>query len=109
MTVEASKSKDREPGLVIVLVRPQLAENVGAAARAMLNFGLTELRLVAPRHRWPDAAAYRAGEVSYIELLTAQRSFAQMNLDYVEALGELRAALVEIDGLLLKDSLESDR
>ena len=61
MTVEASKSKDREPGLVIVLVRPQLAENVGAAARAMLNFGLTELRLVAPRHRWPDAAAYRAG------------------------------------------------
>jgi tRNA/rRNA methyltransferase len=44
----------------IVLVRPQLAENVGAAARAMLNFGLTELRLVAPRHRWPDAAAYRS-------------------------------------------------
>jgi tRNA/rRNA methyltransferase len=47
------------PAPVIVLVRPQLAENVGAAARAMLNFGLTELRLVAPRHRWPDAAAYR--------------------------------------------------
>jgi tRNA/rRNA methyltransferase len=45
----------------IVLVRPQLAENVGAAARAMLNFGLTELRLVAPRHRWPDATAYRSG------------------------------------------------
>jgi tRNA/rRNA methyltransferase len=45
---------------VIVLVRPQLAENVGAAARAMLNFGLTEVRLVAPRHRWPDAAAYRS-------------------------------------------------
>ncbi len=45
---------------VVVLVRPQLAENVGAAARAMLNFGLTELRLVAPRHRWPDAAAYRS-------------------------------------------------
>jgi cobalt-zinc-cadmium efflux system outer membrane protein len=51
-------------------------------------------------------AAYRAGEISYIELLTAQRSFAQMNLDYVEALGELRAAIVEIDGLLLKDSLD---
>src|SRR5262245_49152441 len=46
---------------VVVLVRPQLAENVGAAARAMLNFGLTELRLVAPRHRWPDVAAYRSG------------------------------------------------
>jgi tRNA/rRNA methyltransferase len=44
----------------IVLVRPQLAENVGAVARAMLNFGLTEMRLVSPRHRWPDAVAYRA-------------------------------------------------
>jgi tRNA/rRNA methyltransferase len=45
----------------IVLVRPQLAENVGATARAMLNFGLAELRLVSPRHPWPDAMAYRAG------------------------------------------------
>jgi tRNA/rRNA methyltransferase len=45
---------------VVVLVRPQLAENIGAAARAMLNFGLTELRLVAPRQRWPDGAAYRS-------------------------------------------------
>ena len=32
----------------IVLVRPQLAENIGKAARAMLNFGLTDLRLVSP-------------------------------------------------------------
>jgi tRNA/rRNA methyltransferase len=60
MTVEVSPTSDRRPGPVIVLVRPQLAENVGAAARAMLNFGVTELRLVAPRHRWPDAVAYRA-------------------------------------------------
>ena len=45
---------------VVVLVRPQLGENIGAAARAMLNFGLTELRLVAPRQRWPDAVAYRS-------------------------------------------------
>jgi tRNA/rRNA methyltransferase len=44
----------------VVLVRPQLAENIGAAARAMRNFGLAELRLVAPRAPWPDAAAYRA-------------------------------------------------
>jgi tRNA/rRNA methyltransferase len=43
-----------------VLVRPQLAENIGAAARAMLNFGLTELRLVEPRQGWPQAAAIRA-------------------------------------------------
>ena len=41
----------------MVLVRPQLGENIGAAARAMLNFGLTELRLVAPRDGWPNKAA----------------------------------------------------
>ena len=34
---------------IIVLVRPQLGENIGKAARAMLNFGLTEMRLVEPR------------------------------------------------------------
>jgi len=42
---------------VIVLVRPQLGENIGKAARAMLNFGLTELRLVAPRDGWPNPSA----------------------------------------------------
>jgi tRNA/rRNA methyltransferase len=38
-------------------VRPQLGENIGKAARAMLNFGLTELRLVAPRDGWPNPSA----------------------------------------------------
>lgn len=42
---------------VIVLVRPQLGENIGKAARAMLNFGLSELRLVRPRDGWPNPAA----------------------------------------------------
>lgn len=48
---------------VIVLVRPQLGENIGKAARAMLNFGLTEMRLVAPRDGWPnpDAGPSAAG------------------------------------------------
>ncbi|MBW6527996.1 GIY-YIG nuclease family protein [Sphingomonas sp. RHCKR7] len=45
------------PPPVIVLVRPQLGENIGKAARAMLNFGLTELRLVAPRDGWPNPSA----------------------------------------------------
>jgi tRNA/rRNA methyltransferase len=49
-------SKDtRKP--VIVLVRPQLGQNIGKAARAMLNFGLTEMRLVAPRDGWPNPDA----------------------------------------------------
>ena len=41
----------------IVLVRPQLGENIGKAARAMLNFGLTDMRLVAPRDGWPNPDA----------------------------------------------------
>lgn len=42
---------------VIVLVRPQLGENIGKAARAMLNFGLAEMRLVTPRDGWPNPSA----------------------------------------------------
>lgn len=44
-------------GPAIVLVRPQLAENIGACARAMLNFGLDRMRLVAPRDGWPQDKA----------------------------------------------------
>jgi tRNA/rRNA methyltransferase len=53
--VERPPSESRAPA--IVLVRPQLGENIGKAARAMLNFGLTDLRLVAPRDGWPNPAA----------------------------------------------------
>lgn len=41
----------------IVLVRPQMGENIGSVARVMLNFGLTNLRLVEPRDRWPNPKA----------------------------------------------------
>ena len=44
-------------GPAFVLVRPQLGENIGAAARAMLNFGCTDLRLVSPRDGWPNPSA----------------------------------------------------
>jgi tRNA/rRNA methyltransferase len=44
----------------IILVEPQLAENIGMAARAMANFGLSELRLVAPRNGWPKKGARSA-------------------------------------------------
>ena len=47
-------------GPVVVLVEPQLGENIGMAARAMGNFGLTRLRLVKPRDGWPNMAARRA-------------------------------------------------
>lgn len=42
---------------VFILVRPQMGENIGAAARAMLNFGLSHLRLVEPRDGWPNPRA----------------------------------------------------
>ena len=54
---ENATSSSTAPPPAIVLVRPQLAENIGKAARAMLNFGLTDLRLVAPRDGWPNPAA----------------------------------------------------
>jgi tRNA/rRNA methyltransferase len=46
------------PGPCVILVEPQLADNVGAAARAMANFGLSQLRLVAPKFEWPAERAY---------------------------------------------------
>jgi tRNA/rRNA methyltransferase len=57
---------------VIVLVRPQLGENIGKAARAMLNFGLTEMRLVTPRDGWPNPSAGPAASGADIVLEQAQ-------------------------------------
>lgn len=57
---------------VIVLVRPQLGENIGKAARAMLNFGLTEMRLVAPRDGWPNPSAGPAASGADIVLEQAK-------------------------------------
>ena len=48
---------------------------------------------------------YQAGEINYLTLLTAQRTFSQTNVGFVEALGELWNAAMEIDGQLLTDSL----
>ncbi|HZU63348.1 MAG TPA: RNA methyltransferase [Novosphingobium sp.] len=57
---------------VIVLVRPQLGENIGKAARAMLNFGLADMRLVAPRDGWPNPSAGPAAAGADIVLEKAQ-------------------------------------
>jgi tRNA/rRNA methyltransferase len=58
----------------IILVTPQMGENIGAAARAMLNCGLTDLRLVAPRDGWPNIKAERAA-VGALELMPPVRVF----------------------------------
>ena len=60
------------PKPVIVLVRPQLGQNIGKAARAMLNFGLTELRLVNPRDGWPNPEAGPAASGADIVLEQAR-------------------------------------
>src|ERR1700677_1871603 len=46
------------PGPVVILVESQMGENIGAAARAMANFGLSRLRLVKPRQAWPNDRAH---------------------------------------------------
>ena len=55
-------------GPAIILMIPQMGENIGAAARAMANFGLSDLRLVAPRDGWPNekAMAMSAGALPYL-------------------------------------------
>jgi len=68
---------------VVILVRPQLADNIGAVARAMANGGLFHLRLVAPRDGWPQPAAWRnaSGAQKLLEALTLHESVADAVAD----------------------------
>jgi tRNA/rRNA methyltransferase len=56
----AREIRDLPPGPAVILIGPQLGENVGMTARAMLNCGLTDLRLVAPKFAWPSERASAA-------------------------------------------------
>jgi len=71
-------------GPAIVLVEPQLGENIGMVARAMANFGLVELRLVAPRDGWPNTKAVSAA-ASADHVIEAARVYASLD----EALADL--------------------
>ncbi len=77
-SVRVERSRDTQPSEAeappptIVLVRPQLGENIGKAARAMLNFGLRDLRLVNPRDGWPNPAAGPAASGADVVLARAQ-------------------------------------
>ena len=72
----------------IVLVNPQMSENIGASARAMANFGLTELRLVAPREAWPNPKAI------------ALASGADDILERAEVCEDVPSAIAEFDMVL---------
>jgi tRNA/rRNA methyltransferase len=68
-----------------ILVRPQMGENIGAAARAMLNFGLDRMRIVAPRDGWPNPKA------------NAMASGAGRVLDHAGVFPDLAAAVADCD------------
>lgn len=75
---------------VVILVRPQMGENIGAAARAMLNFGLTEMRLVDPRDGWPNPRAVAMASGAAGRVLDHARVFptlaeAMFDVDYAYA------------------------
>ncbi len=70
---------------VFVLVRPQMGENIGAAARAMLNFGLERMRIVEPRDGWPNPKA------------VAMASGAGRVLDFAGIFGSVPAAVADCD------------
>lgn len=63
-----------EAGPVIILIQPQMGENIGAAARAMMNCGLNRLRLVRPRDGWPNEKA-NANAAGALELMPAVEIF----------------------------------
>jgi tRNA/rRNA methyltransferase len=73
---------------VVILCRPQMGENIGTAARAMLNFGLTELRLVRPECGWPSAKAVAAASGA-VEVLNGVRVYGALG----DALADLHHTL----------------
>jgi tRNA/rRNA methyltransferase len=84
-------------GPIVVLVEPQLGENIGTAARAMANFGLTRLRLVRPRDAWPNVHARRAA------------SGADMVLDGATLFDTLEAAIADCSFVLATTARAHDQ
>ena len=72
---------------ILILVRPQIGENIGAVARAMSNFGLSELRLVAPRDGWPNSKAKKTASGAE-SLLKAAKVFP----DFTSAVADIQLA-----------------
>jgi tRNA/rRNA methyltransferase len=84
-------------GPIVVLVEPQLGQNIGTAARAMANFGLSRLRLVKPRDGWPDIHAVRAA------------SGADAVLDGVQLFDTLEAAVADCHFVLATTARAHDQ
>lgn len=74
--------------LSIILIEPQLGENIGMCARAMLNCGLTDLRLVRPIAKWPGNAKAKATAAGADEVIDNAKVFASTK----EAVADLEAS-----------------
>jgi tRNA/rRNA methyltransferase len=85
------------PGPIVILVEPQLGDNVGAVARAMANFGLSQLRLVKPRDGWPNPRAWVAA------------SGADRILDEAQLHDTLEAAVADLNFLLATTARAHDQ
>ena len=96
MPVTKDPDKASTAGPAIILVEPQLGENIGMVARAMANFGLSELRLVNPRDGWPSekarAAASRADHV----------------IDAVKVFDDLASALADLNFVFATTARQRD-
>jgi tRNA/rRNA methyltransferase len=98
-----------EPSPVVILVRPQLAENIGAVARAMGNGGLFHLRLVAPRDGWPQERAWRtaSGADRILDAATIHPSVADAVADlhrvFIKPVLTARGAAAELHAIGARD------
>src|SRR6266508_2444453 len=83
---DKTKSGRELTGPIVILVEPQLGENIGMAARAMGNFALARLRIVNPRDGWPNVSAQRAAAgadhiLDRVELFdTVEQAVADLSL-----------------------------
>jgi tRNA/rRNA methyltransferase len=91
------------PPPIVILVRPQMGENIGAAARAMMNFGLADLRLVAPRDGWPNKKAHEmaAKAEEIIAATTVYETLADALHDSTYALAA--SARIRASNIMCKD------
>ncbi|MCW8916242.1 MAG: RNA methyltransferase [Magnetovibrio sp.] len=69
---KSTASEAAEGGPAVILVEPQLGENIGMVARAMLNCALVDMRIVAPRDGWPNDAAYKTASGADVVLDNAR-------------------------------------
>ncbi len=101
----------------VILVRPQLAENIGMCARAMMNFGLSEMRLVSPRDGWPKKGARQASSGASAVLDNARlfetTEEAVADLNYVFATtarerGQMKAIFAADEGAQKMQGLASE-